>query len=132
MWMMEQVLAPGVQYAEKADSGPQVFRIGGNLQESFSTGSKQQIIEQFFVMEYQRSQYVWNCEDQMYIGHGQEFPLASGYPLFSGIVQTLGTMPVPAAVVRDGHGMAASTTAVPVASECCRSATLDGRENLAV
>jgi len=78
-------------------------------------------------MEHQRSQCMWNCENQVYIGHCKEFLLASRQPLLSGIVQTLRAMPVPAAVVRDGYGMTASTTAVSVASESCRATTLDSR-----
>jgi hypothetical protein len=78
-------------------------------------------------MEHERSQCVGNGEDQVHIRNWQEFLLAGRQPLLSGIVQTLGAMPVSATVVRDGYGMTASTTAVPVASERCRSATFDGR-----
>ena len=49
--MVEQILAPGVQDAEKADLGAQVLRIGGNLQEGCRTGSKQEGIDKFFVVE---------------------------------------------------------------------------------
>ena len=31
MRVMQQILSPGVQHGQKADLGPQMFRIGGNL-----------------------------------------------------------------------------------------------------
>ena len=53
VWMMEQVLTPGMKDAEKADFSSQVFRIGGNLQESCGAGSKQKCVNQFLVMKRQ-------------------------------------------------------------------------------
>ncbi len=39
--MVEQILAPGVQHAEEADLGAEVFRIGGDLQKAVRTGAEQ-------------------------------------------------------------------------------------------
>ena len=39
--MMHQVLSPGVKHAEETDLGTEMFRIGGDLQESCRAGSKQ-------------------------------------------------------------------------------------------
>jgi hypothetical protein len=33
MWVMLQLLVPGMQHAEEADLGAEVLRIGGDLQE---------------------------------------------------------------------------------------------------
>jgi hypothetical protein len=68
-----------------------------------------------------------DCKYKVYIRNCKKFLLAGRQPFSPRIVETLRAMPVTAAVVRDGYGMTASTTAVPVTSERCRSATFDGR-----
>jgi hypothetical protein len=132
MRMMEQVLSPGMKDAEKANLSSQVFRIGGNLQESCGAGSEQERVNQLLVMKRQRSNCVGNRKNQMHVGNGEEFPLAGRQPLLPGMVQTLRTMPVPAAVVRDGRDLTASSTTVPVPSKRCRPATLDARKHFEV
>lgn len=117
MGMMHQVLSPGMEHAEEAKISPQVFRIDGNLQEGFCAGSKQQPIKQFLIVEHQSRQCVWKSKYEMYVRNRQQFLLTSRQPFLPGIVQTLWAMPVPAAVIRDGYGMAASTTTIPVTSE---------------
>jgi hypothetical protein len=76
MWMMEQVLSPGMKDAKKANLRSQVFRIGGNLQESCRASSKQKGVNQFLVMKRQRRKCVRNGKNQMDVGNGKEFPLA--------------------------------------------------------
>jgi len=36
--VMQQVLTPGVQNAEKADFGPEMFGVGSDFQQSLRTG----------------------------------------------------------------------------------------------
>jgi hypothetical protein len=43
MVMGQQVLAPGVQDAEKSDLGTEPLRIGGHLEQSLGAGLEQQI-----------------------------------------------------------------------------------------
>src|SRR3990172_6408719 len=132
VWVVEQVLAPGVEHAEETDLSAQMFRISGDLQESRSAGSKQQGIQKPLVVEGQRSQRVRKREDHMYIGNSQEFSLAGGQPLVASVRPTLRTMAVAAGVVGDGHGMTAARTTVPVTAERCRAAAFDGREHSSV
>jgi len=132
MRMEKQILAPGVQYREKADLGAQVLRIGGNLQESCRTGSKQEGIDEFFVVENQGSQSVGERKDNVHVGNGQKFLLTSGQPLVASVGQTLRTMPIPAAIVGDGHGLTASGATIPVTAERCCPATFDRGEHLTV
>ena len=75
---MKQVLSPGVKDTEEAYLRPQVFRVGGNLQESCRTGPKQQPIQQLLVMKNQRRERMGNCENQMYVRNCQKFSLTSG------------------------------------------------------
>ena len=74
MRMMEQVLAPGMKNAEKANLRSQVFRIGRNLQEGRGTGSKQKCVKQRLIMKRQRTECMGNRENQMHVRNGQEFP----------------------------------------------------------
>ena len=40
MGMVQQLLIPGVQYAEESDLGAQVFRIAGDLEQSLGAGAE--------------------------------------------------------------------------------------------
>jgi hypothetical protein len=86
MRMMEQVLAPGMQDAEKTYLRSKMFRIGGNLKKSGSTGSKQERVYQLLILKRQRRQRMWNGKHQMYVRNCQEFLLPGGQPLFPGSV----------------------------------------------
>jgi hypothetical protein len=55
MRMMLQSLVPGMEHAEEADLRAEVTRIAGNLQQSGSTGVKQQVIDQPFVLQREGS-----------------------------------------------------------------------------
>ena len=127
--MMHEILSPGMQYGKEPDFCTEVFGVGGDLHKSFRSRPKQQRIEDIFVVQEQRGQDVRDCEDQMNVGNREEFLLPGRQPLFSGIVQTLGTMPVPAAVVRECDGLAASGTLIQVPTKCCRPAAFDGSEH---
>jgi len=124
VWVVEQVLTPGVEHAEEADLGAQMFRIGGDLQESRGAGLKQEVIEKLLVVKGERSQRVRQREDNMHVGNGQEFSLAGGQPLVASVRPTLRTMAVAA-----GHGETAARTTVPMTAERCRTAAFDGTED---
>jgi hypothetical protein len=132
MRMVEQILAPGVQYREKTDLSAQVILISGNLKESCGAGAKQEGIDEFLVVEDQRSQSVGECKDNMHVGNGQKFLLTGGQPLVASVGQTLRTMPVPAAVVRDGHGVTASGATIPVTAERRGTTVFNGSEHLSM
>ena len=76
MRMMEQILAPGMQDAEKAYFRAKMFRIDCNLKKSGSTGSKQERVYQLLILKRQRRQRMWNGKHQMYVRNCQEFLLA--------------------------------------------------------
>ena len=130
--MVHEILSPRMQDGKETDLCPEVFGVGGDLHQSFRCGPKHQRIENPFVVQEQGSQDMRDCEDQVHVGHRKEFPLPGGQPPFSGIVQTLRTMPVPAAVVRKGDGLTASGTLIQVPTECRRPATFDCGEYLQV
>src|ERR1700731_2700950 len=70
MRMMLQSLIPGVEHAEEANLGSQVPGIAGDLQQSCSAGVKQQVIDQPFILQWERSEFPRECEDDVDRGGG--------------------------------------------------------------
>lgn len=132
MRVLQEILSPSVQDTEKANLGAQMFWICGDLQQSRRTGSKQERVENLLVVKGQRSQFVRKGEDHMHVGNRQQFPTASQEPFISRVGLALWAVAVATGVVRDGHGMAATRTSVPMAAERRRSTAFDGREHLQV
>src|SRR5208337_4699406 len=56
MGMNLELLIPGVQHTEEADFGPQMSGIAGDFEKRFCTGSEQQIVDDFLVLQSQRRQ----------------------------------------------------------------------------
>jgi hypothetical protein len=75
--MQQQVLPPGVQNADHADFGPQVFGIGRDLQQGLRAGSEQQIVEQTRVVQGQHIEFMGHSEHNMEVAGGQEFSLGT-------------------------------------------------------
>ena len=132
MGMVKQILPPGVQDTEEANLGTKVFRIRSDLQKGCSAGSKQQGVDQLLIVKCQRRKCVWNRKDQMHVGNVQKLPLTSGQPPLPGVVETLRTMSITAAVVRDGDDVTALRTTVSMASECGCPAAHNCRQHLSV
>src|SRR5450759_2983160 len=59
MGMMLQSLIPGMEHAEEANLRAEVTRIAGDLQQSCSAGVKQQVVDQPFILQCERSQFPW-------------------------------------------------------------------------
>ena len=55
MGMKLEFLVPGVKHAEEADLGSEMSGIASDFEKSFCAGTKQQSIDQFFVLPGQRS-----------------------------------------------------------------------------
>ncbi len=94
--MRLEVLAPGVEHAEEADVGAEVFGIGGDLQQGFGAGAEQQVVDNFLVLQRQPGQLVREGEDNMNVADRQQFLAARGDPLVTGVGLTLWAMPIPA------------------------------------
>src|ERR1017187_1974908 len=102
-----------------------MFGVGSDLQQSRGAGAEQEIVSHLLVLESQRGDLVRQGEDDMYVGDWKQFFAAFGQPLVARVGLALGTVPVAAGVERDGL-MAASGTAIQVATERGRAAKLDG------
>ena len=100
--MKLQPLIPAVKHAEEADLGSKVPRIAGDLKQSLSTGMKEQVVNQTFVLQCERGQLARQGKDGMHIAVGQQFPPARVEPAQPRVALASWTMPVSARVVRDG------------------------------
>src|SRR5712692_401795 len=102
MGMMLQALIPGMEHAEEADLGAKVPGIAGDLLQSCSAGVKQQVVDQPFILQCQRSQFPRQGEDDVRVAGGQQLPFPRLKPALAGVALTLGAVPVATRVVRDG------------------------------
>jgi len=113
--MMLQSLVPGVQHAEEANLGTEMPGIVGNLEQSLSTGMKQQVIDHLLVLQGEWGQFARQREDGMHIAGGQKLSFAR-LPAQTRVALASWTMPVPARVVRDGSGTSASSAAIAMSA----------------
>src|SRR3989449_665536 len=102
MRMMLQSLVPSMEHAEEADLRAEVTRIASDLQQSCSAGVKQQVIDQPFILQCERSEFPWQGEDDVHVAGGQQLPFPRLKPALAGIALASGAMPVATRVVRDG------------------------------
>src|SRR4051794_9989140 len=63
MRMMLQLLSPGVQHAEEANIGSETLWVPGDLDQRLGAGAEQQIVDDFLVLQCQRSQFVRQGKD---------------------------------------------------------------------
>ena len=89
MRMMLQSLVPGMEHAEEADLGSEVPGIASDLQQSCSAGVKQQVVDQPFVLQCQRSQFPRQREDDVHVAGGQQLPFPRLEPAQAGVALAL-------------------------------------------
>src|SRR5712692_8376153 len=53
LWMMMQVLSPGMEHRHESDPRAQIFGVGGDLQEGFGRGPKENAVNYPLVLEGQ-------------------------------------------------------------------------------
>src|ERR1022692_3464294 len=82
--MKMQVLTPGVQYGKKADGSAEVSGIGGNGEQGFGSGLKQDGIDLSRVLKRQATDLLGKSEHDVEIRNGQELRLPFGEPLGAG------------------------------------------------
>src|ERR1700693_827827 len=127
MRMMLQSLVPSMEHAEEADLRAEVAWIAGNLQQSCSTGVKQQVVDQPFILQCERSQFPRQREDNVHVAGGQQLSFPRREPVQTCIALTLGTVPVATRVVRDG-GVSAVRALIAMSTQRGGSAACDGQQ----
>ena len=103
MGMMMQVLAPGMQDAEEADLGAQVFWIARDGEQRFSAGTKEDVVDDRLVPIGKRGQRCRQGEDDVEVLDGQQLRLALLEPLGALFPLTLGAVAIAAGVVADAQ-----------------------------
>ena len=96
MGMMLQSLVPGMEHAEEADLGSKMPGIASHLQQSCSTAVKQQVIDQPFILQCERSQFSRQGEDEVHIVGRQQLAFPRLEPAPAGVALTLRAVPVSA------------------------------------
>src|SRR5450432_2194069 len=85
MGMMLQSLVPGMEHAEEADLGSKVAWIAGDLQQRCRAGVKQQVVDQPFILQGERSQFPRQGEDDVHVTGGKQLPLPRLEPAQAGV-----------------------------------------------
>src|SRR5579859_527960 len=130
MGMQLEFLVPGMEHAEEADFGSEMGGIARNLQQRFCAGAKQQTVDEFPVLECQRSQLRRQGEDDVDVGRGQQFTATGRDPAFTRTGLTLRAVPVATAVVGDGGTMSAAAALIDMATESSGATARDGPQDL--
>ena len=129
MRVVFEFLIPCVQHADEADLGSEVPRIGGDFDQRFCTGSKQQIVHNLLVLQSQRREFVWQRENDMRVACGQEFALSCRKPALACCCLTLRTVPVTARIEGDGP-VSAGRAFIDVTAESGGAAARDRSKHL--
>ena len=56
--MMLKILAPGVEHTQEADLRTEMLGVAGDLQQSRGAGAKQQVVDDFLVLQSQPRELV--------------------------------------------------------------------------
>ena len=98
-----EVLPPRVQHGCYSDVGTEMLLIGGNGGERLGRRREQQTVDLGLVLVRNRSDRRRQREDDVEVGHRQQFGLARFEPRLRGRPLALGTMAVAAGVIGDAR-----------------------------
>jgi hypothetical protein len=115
--MADQRLPPRVKDAQDANLGAEVSCVGRDLAECRRAGLKEPRVEEGAVAIGQRQQTMRQREDDVYAPDVEQIAFAGLEPALPGLRLTLGAVPVPTGVVRDGL-MPTGVTSIEVPTEC--------------
>jgi hypothetical protein len=110
VWMMMQILSPGMEHRYEADSRTQMFAVGGDLQEGFGCGAKEHAVNCPLVLKSQGSEHLRQLSSTLV------------EPCRAGGALTLWAMTITAGTIRD-RAVSAMVALLDVATE--RSGTTD-------
>jgi hypothetical protein len=100
MGVMQQLLVPGMQHGQKADSGSEAAWIGGNGEQRLGDGLEQQIVNRLRIAERQRGEPGRQREYNMAVRDRQKFPASGFKPLLARAGLAFRAVPVAAGVER--------------------------------
>ena len=132
MRMNFEFLAPGMQHAEEANFRAEVLRITSHFEECFRTGTEQEIVEDFLVLQNQGSQAAGECEDHVQIARRKQLSSTRSDPAVPSSGLTLRAVAISAAVIRDGGTMPATGALVEMTAECGGTTSPNGQQHFDV
>jgi hypothetical protein len=112
-----ELLAPAMQDTEKTDLRTEVFWVASGFEKGFCAGTKQEIVENLFVLQYEWSQVAGQGEDHVQVASGEQFSLTRRDPAFPRGSLTLRAVPISAAIEGDG-AMPATGAFIEMTAEC--------------
>src|SRR5262250_160440 len=121
-----------MEHAEEADLGSQMGGIARDLQQGFGADPEQQSVDEFPVLESQRSQLRRQGEYDVDVRRGQKFTTTRRDPAFTRTGLTLRAVAITAAVVRDSGTMSAAGALIDMATEGSGATARDGQQDLEV
>src|SRR5688572_5705773 len=81
MWMVDQILAPGVKNGEEADFSTEMFRISSDEPQGFGGGLKEYAVDGSLVLQGDGGNLFRNCKYNVKIRHAKKLGLPSLNPL---------------------------------------------------
>jgi len=81
MRVMQHFLTPGMEHRQIADLRAEPAWVGGNRQQSFRNGPKQQAINKLWILECQRGEFMRQREDDMAVRYREQLLGLCGEPL---------------------------------------------------
>src|SRR6266404_4582505 len=127
MGMEPELLIPGMQHGEEAKFRAEVSGIASDFEKCFRTGTEQQIVDDFLVLQSQWSKLRRKCEDHMDVARREKFSLTCGDPAFPGRGLTLRAVSIAAAVIGDGGTMPAASALIQMTAECSGTTPRNGQ-----
>src|SRR5665811_935721 len=82
--MKVQILTPGVQHGEEADGGAEVPGVGGDGEQSFGGGLKQDVVNPSRILKRKAADLLGKSEHDVEIRNGQKLCVPVGEPLGAG------------------------------------------------
>ena len=123
--MKKQVLSPTMEYRKEADFGSQMLGIGSDSGQGLGRGTKQNVVDDLFVLVSDGSDLFGDGEDDMEIVRGEDFGHSLLDPLSTRERLALGAMAVPAATVT-GPFVTTVVASFEMPAESCSATQLDG------
>ena len=103
MYMVVDLLVPGMEHLDNARCCPEIFLIGRQLQEYLGTASVEEPIEKLLVTVEQGIEFMWKREYHMEIGRIDHFRPALVHPDLFFDSLTVWTVTVAAGVIVEFH-----------------------------
>ena len=123
-----EFLTPGMQHAEEADFSTEMLGIARDFEKGFRTGAKQEIVEDFLVLQDQRSQMTRKREDNMDVLRRKKFPTTLFQPTFASSCLTLRAVAISTGIERDG-AMSAASAFIEMPTERGRATPRNGQQH---